>query len=133
MEHLLDGVDSEVMLDVLLRRNWWPRELKADVNYCRDHDDSPRGSGDQLAVRFDRYGDAYLYAKGMLRFRTDGGGGDSLRVRTALMILAEAIRLENAENPQTCFSTCGTRCILSYSNNKSEGGVLWVTSGIIVS
>ena len=33
------------------------------------------------------------------RFRTSGGGGHSLRVRNALMLLALAIKLDNEEDP----------------------------------
>jgi len=52
-------------------------------------------------VIFDRMGDAYLSTGSGkdIRFRTYGGGGMSLRTRAALLILAEAIRLDNEDRP----------------------------------
>jgi hypothetical protein len=47
-------------------------------------------------------GDCWVTAGGgqTLRFRTWAGGGHSLRVRQALMVLAEAIRRDNEDRPQ---------------------------------
>lgn len=65
-----------------------------------DHDGTGRG---RIQVSFDQMGDAWfstdLSPRG-LRFRTHGGGGMSLRVRAALMILAYAIKLDNEDRPQ---------------------------------
>jgi hypothetical protein len=55
-------------------------------------------------VYFDKSGDAWVettkkYNKA-LRFRDFLGGGQSQRVRNALMILALAIELDNEDHPQ---------------------------------
>ena len=81
---------------------YWLETLCTRVDYRRQHDDhdgQPKGG---LMVMFDEMGDAYISTDNhpWLRFRTWGGGGRSLRTRNALMILAEAIRLDNKEHPQ---------------------------------
>lgn len=58
-----------------------------------------------MSVCIDRQGDAWITVQSRpfvgCRFRMPlVGGGQSPRVRTALVILAEAIRLDNEEHPQ---------------------------------
>lgn len=73
----------------------------------RFEDDSPEGA---LWVGFSMDGDGWVQViakpdpnefSTSLRFRMPLiGGGQSPRVRVALLILAEAIRLDNEEHPQ---------------------------------
>lgn len=81
----------------MLESNFFPPDITPNTVYRREHDDCVRGDGEDLIVASDVMGDMYISIKGnkQLRFRTRGGGGESLRVRNALIILAEAIRLDN--------------------------------------
>ena len=86
----------------MLETPFWNTNLETHAAYRRQHDDhdgQPKGG---LMVMIDMMGDAYISTDNhpWLRFRTFGGGGGSQRTRTALMILAEAIRLDNADHPQ---------------------------------
>lgn len=89
-------IDSQE-IQRILETPYWIKTIHPDTIYQRNHDDhdgKPKGG---LVVMFDKMGDAYISIDNCphLRFRTFGGGGLSLRTRTALMILAEAIRLDN--------------------------------------
>lgn len=84
-----------------------PAALHAEAErgaFTRRHDDTDgkRDLEQELTVMFSPDGDAWIVAGASpsLRFRTDAGGGQSLRVQKALVILAEAIRRDNAERPQ---------------------------------
>jgi len=87
-----------------LEEPYWIPELDSGEVYTRLHDDNDGTFTGILSVQFDRNGDAYIATDvgklKNLRFRTSSGGGKSLRVKNALMILALAIKLDNAENPQ---------------------------------
>lgn len=91
---------------VLLEEPFWLSTLQTNVLYQRFEDDSPRGF---ISVAFSPDSDGWIEVSSrpdpneggsVFRFRTEFGGGQSLRVRNALMVLAEAIRLDNAERPQ---------------------------------
>jgi hypothetical protein len=77
------------------------KDIKGIGNESRTEDDSRDAF---LVVGFSCDGDAWIQTAsehiGMLRFRTSTGGGRSLRVRDALMILAMAIAADNEEYPQ---------------------------------
>lgn len=98
----------EKALDTLLEGHYPPPEgLRANPSrmYERRHDDTDgeRGLEQYLTVMFSVDGDAWL-TQGLgksLRFRKDEGGGQSVRVQRALMVLAEAIRRDNEERPQS--------------------------------
>lgn len=84
-----------------------PAGLRANPSrvYERRHDDTDgeRGQDQYLTVMFSVDGDAWL-TQGFgqsLRFRKGEGGGQSVRVQRALMVLAEAIRRDNEEWPQS--------------------------------
>lgn len=82
---------------------YWLPTLNTHAEYRRQHDDhdgEPKGG---LMVMIDQMGDIYVATDNhpWLRFRTYGGGGNSLRTRQALMILAEAIRLDNEDQPRS--------------------------------
>ena len=91
-------------MKTLLEGEYWPTTLSTEGAYVRRHDDTNGETGieQELAVTFSPDGDAWIMLPGMtsLRFRTWAGGGMSLRVRKGLMVLAEAIRRDNAERPQ---------------------------------
>ena len=86
----------------VLENPFWLSSLTTTEIYQRVEDDDDGTGKGILAVQFTPDGDAIIgvgYNK-TARFRTFAGGGKSLRVRNALMILAEAIRLDNEERPQ---------------------------------
>lgn len=69
----------------------------------QDDTDGERGPEHYLTVMFSVDGDAWL-TQGVgpsLRFRKEEGGGQSVRVQRALLVLAEAIRRDNEERPQS--------------------------------
>lgn len=77
----------------------WPPELSSRESYSRlqdDHDGTEEGI---VTVTFSPDGDAWLWTdiQKSLRFRTSAGGGRSIMVRNALVLLALAIKLENDE------------------------------------
>ncbi len=81
----------------------WPDTLAPEELYSRQHDDTDGDAAGILGVMFDHQGDAYVSmdVPRWLRFRTGefGGGGRSPRTRAALLVLADAIRLDNLEKP----------------------------------
>lgn len=91
-------------LDVVLERPLWPASLEAERPYMRRQDDcdGSRELQHNVVVTIGRDGDAWVDAGQFrgLRFRHDFGGGQSPRVRAALVVLAEAIRRDNEERPQ---------------------------------
>ena len=86
----------------ILGDNFWLHTLKTNTEYFRTHDDCDGDLTKGISVQFDQCGDAHICLVNMAhhacRFRTSGGGGNSLRVRNALLILAEAIRLDDEES-----------------------------------
>lgn len=91
----------------LLETPFWLPTLKTGQNYQRFEDDSPQGF---VSVMVAGDGDCHMMLsaemdpnehKFSFRFRMPmTGGGESPRVRNALLFLAEAIRLDNEERPQ---------------------------------
>lgn len=98
------NVDSK-KIKKILESNFWLETLKTQTTYKRSSDDTDGELiGHNLFVNINPDGDAYLFTDcphpyNSLRFRTYCGGGRSLRVRNALLILAEAIRLDQEEKP----------------------------------
>lgn len=91
----------EARIKDLLEEPFWLHTLKSNTAYFRTHDDCDGDTKKGIQVIFDKLGDAHFSVqnmKGECRFRTFGGG-QSLRVRNALLILAEAIRLDNDDHP----------------------------------
>lgn len=83
----------------------WPEGLEARTRYERLHDDHDGTCQGSTVVCIGDDGDAWIDLQGKrafesLRYRTGIGGGSSLRVRNALLMLAFAIKLENEEHPQ---------------------------------
>ncbi len=95
------------LIQELLELPYWPPELCADTMYARLHDDTDGEDKGCIGVLIDKFGDVRVASDACqfeyLRFRTDGGGGRSLRTRNALLFLALAIKLDNEERPD-CFS-----------------------------
>lgn len=82
----------------------WPEGLEALVSYSRLHDDHDGTFQGSIAVVIGPDGDAHVTVPGRrpcqsLRYRTSQGGGRSMRVRNALLILALAIKMDNEERP----------------------------------
>lgn len=93
------------MTKIILETPFWIPELDAEKWYERIHDDHDGELRGNLSVVIDRYGDLRVAVVGVpsgtfLRFRTFIGGGQSERVRKALMILAFAIALDSKDHPQ---------------------------------
>ena len=88
----------------LLESYFWPSSLRANMLYMRIHDDHDGTYRGHIGVMIGDDGDAWVNpvnAEGNgLRFRMPiHGGGASEYTRTALVILAEAIRLDNERAP----------------------------------
>lgn len=87
----------------MLERPMWPEALAANELYERRGDMSPNGL---IRIILQDDGDVCLAVVGennrfaSIEFCTLTGGGKSSRVRSALLILAEAIRRDNVERPQ---------------------------------
>jgi hypothetical protein len=75
----------------------WPKSLKTDVVYDRQHDDTDGGDKWYLMIQFSNDGDAWVSIDNQkpIRFRNYFGGGRSLKTYAALLVLAEAIRQDN--------------------------------------
>jgi hypothetical protein len=97
-----EGKKIDKAIDLLLDSAWWPDSLTTSDGYVRVQDDCDGDQGQILAVSFSADADAWIktYHYGTLRFRSEFGGGMSPRVRNALILLAEAIRRDNADRPQ---------------------------------
>lgn len=99
------SVNPEIVIRALLEKHFWPQSIKINEHYRRFGDDN-NGS---LKVFFSNDGDGRVDVESLKdpkepfdshRFRTGFGGGDSLMVRNALLVLALAIKAENARRPQ---------------------------------
>lgn len=104
----MNAVDPIVQrIDKLLEMPFWLSTLETGEQYQRYEDDTPLG---YLAVLFGGDGDGYITVfheqdpndrHMSMRFRMPMiGGGQSPRVRNALLILARAIQLDNEDKPQ---------------------------------
>ena len=93
----------EMVVKKLLEKPYWLKTLEAGTVYSRLHDDHDGTFEGRICVQFTPDGDAWISNDSQLRtlrFRVPIiGGGRSPRVRNALMILAEAIRLDNKADP----------------------------------
>jgi len=89
--------DITKQIGKILETPFWPKELTPLKKYFRTHDDCA-GEFKGISVKFTEEGDACITTchEGC-RFRTFGGGGRSLRVRNALLILALAIKFDNEQ------------------------------------
>jgi len=89
----------------ILEHPFYIPELETGLNYERLHDDHDGTFQGSLVVTIAQDDDIWVdidrkHERDSLRFRNYFGGGMSLRVRNALMILALAIKLDNEECPQ---------------------------------
>jgi hypothetical protein len=88
------------MIKQVLETPYWIPTLKADKPYFITNDDCDGKIRQGITVIIDSQGDAWVTVDGnkgygTSRIRTFNGGGHNHRTRNALMILAEAIRLDN--------------------------------------
>lgn len=88
------------MIKQVLETPYWIPTLKADIPYFITNDDCDGNLHQGITVTIDCQGDAWISINGergyqTCRIRTFNGGGHNHRTRNALMILAEAIRLDN--------------------------------------
>jgi len=89
----------------ILETPFWPESVDAMKSYFITHDDCDGDISEGLRVTISNDGDVWVsdtIRRSMVscRFRTHAGGGRSLRVRNALLILAMAIKLEGIDHPQ---------------------------------
>jgi hypothetical protein len=94
----------EEQIKEILEGHFWLPTLRTDENYFRTQDDCDGDLNEGIGVSVDQMGDVWVQAHvrpmNVCRYRMPMvGGGRSHRVRNALLILAEAIRLDNADNP----------------------------------
>jgi hypothetical protein len=90
--------DKSTTIRTLLESYFWPEALDPRMRYVRLHDDHDGKGEGRLSIVIGDDGDAWVETDGSepLRFRMpSSGGGRSPYTRTALVILAEAIRLDN--------------------------------------
>ncbi|HZZ99135.1 MAG TPA: hypothetical protein VFK07_00280 [Candidatus Paceibacterota bacterium] len=103
MRELSDKQIQEAF-DYIFKIGIWPKGLQQGMVHTRLHDDREGEFQGELEVLVGPDGDAWIrttHPDGeMLRFRTFSGGGQSVRVRNALLLLAKAIELDNTERPQ---------------------------------
>jgi hypothetical protein len=112
IKNLLENHAEEV-IDALLEWSPWHAGVNTMQTYKRRSDDTD-GQDQGISVTFGPDNDAWFeirsftkdretgeskFDRGSHRFRTYFGGGSSLRVRAALIILARAIDLDQTENP----------------------------------
>lgn len=92
---------SDRQIKKILEASFWLQSLETNSSYSRLHDDHDGTYEGVVTVGFSCDGDAWISIDNSrpIRFRTAFGGGMSLRTRNALLILAEAIRLDNEELP----------------------------------
>jgi len=101
LEEQMKHIDK-VLASVDWEEAW--KEVGTSDSQTRKEDDSYSGS---ITVVFSVDGDAWIgfnpdpeeFSHRSFRFRTSGGGGRSLRVRKALMVLAMAIKADNEDDP----------------------------------
>jgi len=98
--------DEELYQQVinLLEGAYWLKDLDTMYRYTRNHDDDDGTRTGKINVIISGDGDSHIWIDapsegGSLRFRTYGGGGLSLRVRNAIVLLALAIKMDNEERP----------------------------------
>ncbi len=90
------------LIQQILTSDFWLHTLSTTKFYTRTHDDCDGDTSQKLCVGFTPDGDGWIQTRSPtpLRFRMPGqGGGLSPRTRVALLILAEAIRLDNEDRP----------------------------------
>ena len=94
--------DIEKTIYALLDEPFFPESLGDEDEFTRAHDDHDGDLTQTLDVILSPDSDVCIrtYHDRMLRFRNSFGGGQSLRVRNALLILAMAIKKDNEERPQ---------------------------------
>lgn len=88
------------MVKKVLETPFWPDEIVADRRYFRTHDDCDGDRGEGVSVTITPDGDAWVETRtkpgSTCRYRMPlFGGGNSPRVRNALLLLAVAIKLDN--------------------------------------
>jgi hypothetical protein len=95
---LSDSKKLQKRIDKILTDPFWPPNLKTNVTYMTTHDDNDGDpSSAFMCVTFSVDGDAWIqtYGRRDLRYRQPiFGGGRFPRIRNALLLLAEAIRLD---------------------------------------
>lgn len=92
--------DPDAAVSQLLQSYFWLKTLKPNTRYARLQDDHDGKHEGWLSVTIGEDGDAWVSLDDDARFRMPcTGGGRSQYTRAALVILAEAIRRDNAESP----------------------------------
>ena len=125
----------------LLRSSFWLPTLRPRTAYSRLQDDHDGKRWGILSVTFGDDSDAWVeidmngveVLDRSIRFRLPAiGGGKSPRTRTALHILAEAIRLDNEDQPQDLSPTQETGPVCSGCQAPNTRGALLESGKCIV-
>jgi len=87
-------------IEKILETPFWPQNIETMKPYFITHDDCDGDKSEGLRVTISNDGDVWISdtinrPMTSCRFRTHGGGGRSLRVRNALLILAMAIKIDS--------------------------------------
>lgn len=97
---------AQATVTKLLNESFWLPNLKTNQRYLRCQDDHDGTFFPKISVIVSEDADIWMATLSdrpsplhSLRFRCGIGGGSSLRVRNALLILAEAIRQDSLERP----------------------------------
>lgn len=108
--------DIQDAINAILETDFWPESIRPGNQGSRVADDNDGDPSQRLDIMIGDdgldHGDVYLSMPGStssLRFRTQMGGGASPRVRSALLVLAEAVRRDNAALPQRQNHECAIR------------------------
>ena len=100
----LSSEQIEQVVRKILEKPFWLESLRAENVFVRQHDDHHGTSEGLLSLKISCNGDVCITTSNLpgrsLMFRTIDGGGQSERVRNALIILALAIKIENEKDPQ---------------------------------
>ena len=99
-DDILDQANVDSAVERLLEDDFRIPTIYADKSYIRvqDDNDGDRSEINQLQIYIAQDADVHVILPrsfDSLRFRTSLGGGNSLRVRNALLLVAEAIRRDN--------------------------------------
>lgn len=97
LERILDGVIESAA------------GLNTNECYSRTHDDHEGEWAGKLTVILSGDGDTWVQidTDNAIRFRNVFGGTNSRRTHNALVILAKAIAMDNADRPEPCIVTPG--------------------------
>jgi hypothetical protein len=104
MKKYLSSAEVEYAINIVLEGCYWPKKLNTNCVYKRRDDTTEKNClALYVSLEIDNLGNVCVETttgQSVLHFNALSNGGQSERVYKALVILAEAIRRDNAEKPQ---------------------------------